>query len=439
MNIEAIKMKTPLARIVLLILVIGLFSGCEKKAKVEKIVGLEFEAPAHYLSHKVEAGYPTSKAIPNVNKISNLEGGAVTIQAHSESPDAQLRVITLPKSIQSTEETARVLAEAGAIQDCDVLLSFRPEWAKFNGYCNIQLGISHTAIATIDSSGGKKYVQTVESPLSYSSRLNYAHHYEALDYFHIVRPNLTSSQKKNAKAWALKILGSDHDRITFFSDYGTPYKDRKLKAPASGNLPVDLAKTAMYPDGDMSVSLYCSELVWAILALRDISPSDMSSQFPPGSGKDPTSWLESKLNPLFDPLAGASGAPLSTPGLMQGPDVQMRSIFGRDDAGRRKYLLDDVLLTKVTNPAETEGHLSPGHAMAANMFRVAKLPHVRAYYGEENEASSALPTLNVGINHNYSPTAYFLLGNLPKSSRKLSYVGTVSFRQEAESATATGE
>ncbi|MDF1810841.1 MAG: hypothetical protein P1V20_01450 [Verrucomicrobiales bacterium] len=419
-----------------LILSFVVLAGCWKKdfggGKVEKTVGLDFPAPVQFLSHNVESEYSTSKAIPKVSAITKVAGGAVEIQSHPDYPDAQLRVIRLPKEIQSTDEVARILADSGAIQDCDILLSFRPEWYKFNGYCNIQLGISHTAIATIESAGGKKYVKTVESPLSYSSRLDYEHHYAALDLFHILRPKLSASQKKNVKAWSLKILGSDHDRITFFTDYGTPYKDRNLKAPASGNLPLDLAKTATYPEGNMSVSLYCSELVWAILALRDIAPSELSSQFPPGSGKDPTAWLTSKINPVFDPLPGITDAPLSNPGLMQGPDVQLRSIFGSDDAARRKFLLENVLLTKITNPAETEGHLSTGHAMAGNMFRATKLPGLRAFYATQNEASSAIAGLNRGIKSNYAPTSFFMLANLPSGTRKFDYVGTVSFRPQAE-------
>lgn len=105
-----------------------------------------------------------------------------------------------------------------------------------------------------------------------------------------------------------------------------------------------------------------------------------------------------------------------------------------NDAERRKFLIDNVLILKVTNPAETEGHLSTGHAMAANVFRAAKLPKLREYYSVKNEAASFIPDLNAKIYPNYSPTVFFALCNLPKANRSFNYVGTVSYLPRAEAA-----
>ncbi len=421
----------------MLALVVCSLTSCRKSGgnavDVAKTVPLDFAAPIHYLSHNVESNYPTSEAIPTPRAITKVEGASISIQAHKDNGAAQLRVIQLPVTLKSNPEGARILAESGAIQDCDIMLTYRPGWAPFNAYCNIQLGVSHAALATIDSTGGKKIVKSVESPLSYSSNLDYAEHYGALDLMHIVRPVLTDTQRSNVKAWALRTLATAKTRVTFFTDYGTPYQNRKFKAPATGNLPLDLAKTVIHPKSNLSVGVYCSELVWAFLALRDINPDELAKEFPDGSGKDPSDSIKARINPFFQPLPGASSEPLKTPGLMQGPDVQLRALYS-DDAERRKFLLDNVLILKVTNPAETEGHLSTGHAMAANVFRAAKLPKVREYYSVKNEAASFLPELNTRIYPNYSPTVFFTLCNLPKANRKINYVATVSYLPRAEAA-----
>ncbi|MDF1753277.1 MAG: hypothetical protein P1U89_10915 [Verrucomicrobiales bacterium] len=423
-----------------------LLKGCDKIPdipgvnQVEVVTEpLDFESPAHFLSTNVEASYPLSKAIPKASVITKLDGGSISVQAHPDHPKAQLRMIRLPKEMHATQEAARVLAESQAIQDGDIMVVFRPEWAKFDAYCNIQLGITHTAFATIESEGGKKYVKTVENPLSYSTRLDHATHYGGHDLFHIIRPNLTTKQIANVKAWALKTLEAGDSQVSFFTDYGMPYFARPQGAGATGNLPVDLARAVVYPEKGFKVATYCSEMVWTFLALRDFSPSDLLAEFPKGSDKDPTEWLKGKVNPIVEPLPGVSPTPLQNPGLMQGPDIQMRNVFGADDATRRAYLLSDVLLTKVPNPAETEGHLSTGHARAGAIFRKGKLPQLRAFYQSKNEDPSYIPTLNTYINPNYAPTSFFALTAVPEASRQFTYVGTVTFRPAPAQATTVTE
>ena len=110
---------------------------------------LDFDAPQYFLSSNVERAYSTSKAISKPGVIRALEGASLSIQTHPHNPDAQLRVIQLPKSYLATKDAARILAKSGAIQECDVMVVFRPEWAGLNGYGNLQLGITHSALATI--------------------------------------------------------------------------------------------------------------------------------------------------------------------------------------------------------------------------------------------------------------------------------------------------
>lgn len=392
---------------------------------------LDFGAPAHFLSTNVESTYPLNKAIPRASVITD-NGGSISVQSHPDHPNAQLRVIRLPKSIHATEEAAHLLADSEAVQDCDIMVVFRPEWANFDGYCNIQMGLTHAAFATIEKEGIKRYVHSVENPLSYSSRLDHSTHYGGHELFHIVRPNLTAEQKKNVKAWALETLKAGGKQVSFFTDYGMPYFARKQLPEATGNLPVDLARAVVYPEKGFKVATYCSEMVWAFLALRDFSPSDLLAEFPKDSDKNPTEWLKGKVNPIIEPLPGVSQNPLSIPGLMQGPDVQMRNVFGGNDAERRSYLLDKVLLTKVPNPAETEGHLSVGHARAGAIFRKSKLPQLRQYYGVKEEDPSFIPTLNKHINPNYSPTSFHALTGVSADKRQFTYVGTVSFRPKPE-------
>ena len=146
-----------------------------------------------------------------------------------------LRLVHLKKSYQATKLASGALAENGVIESGDILLSFRPTWADTLAYAHVQLGISHAALAFVVEMDGKKYVHSLESPMSYSSFLDSPHQYSDLEAFHIVRPTLTEVEKANLKKWA-KLTMSHPDRFAFFSDYGTPMYKRGLPGV---NQPID--------------------------------------------------------------------------------------------------------------------------------------------------------------------------------------------------------
>lgn len=418
-----------------------LFTGCERYVDARR--PLDFDAPIHFLSAQVSTTYPTNKAISNPAYLQNVPGASLTIQEHPDLPAAQLRVVQLPKSMHATEEAAHVLAEAGVIQDCDVLTVYRPEWSIINGYGNIQLGQGHAALAYIETApDGKRFVHTVENPLNYSSRLNHAEHYAGHDLFHVLRPNLTKSQKAHVVAWGQRALQAGPEKVQFYKNYGRPYEFRTTpgeRAPsATGSLPVDLAKSLLYPDKDYFCGTYCSELVWALLALRNIDPDDMLKRFPSVKSPGLDDWLKKNATPFVNPLPGATSNVTGTPGLMQGPDLQLRRVMGKEDERRRQYILDRVLLTQEPNPAKTEGLMSSGHRESARAY-LPKVMQLREYYGAQKEAKTFVPQLNLGVAPNYSPTSFFILANVPASplsQKKFYYVATVSFRPTRQAAAA---
>jgi len=421
---------------------IGCLSSCDSYDDTRRTV--DFEIPPHFMSAEVASTYPTPKAIAKPGYFDTLEGASLSIQTHPEMPAAQLRVVQLPKTMHASHPNGRKealaalhLAESGVIQDCDILTVYRPEWSLINGYGNVQLGQGHSALAFVEEgSDGKRYVHTVENPLSYSSRLNHGEHYGGHDIMNVIRPNLSKGQKANLKAWGQKTREATAAKVRFYKNYGKPYQVRgdELPSSATGNLPVDLAKAILYPDEDYHVGTYCSELIWGLLALRDIDPEEVVSRFPAVDADGLNDWLRRKAKPFVDPLPGATAHPTSSPGLMQGPDLQLRRILAGDNQRRRDYLLENVLLLEEPNPAGTAGLMSSGHRESARLY-LPKIKQLRAYYGPKDEAASYIPDLNQGVPPNYSPTSFFILANKPGgwfSRKKFHYVATVSFRPRNE-------
>jgi hypothetical protein len=385
------------------------------------------EWPMHFCSAHVERTYPTSRAIPNPAAITSA-GGSVAIMAHPESPVAQLRVIRLPGKLHAKPEAARVLAESGAIQDGDVLVVFRREWARANPYGNLQLGQGHAALATVDQDAKGKIVKTVESPLSYSSNLDHPGHYGGHKTFQVIRPNLTDAQKANVAKWARLVLAKEE--LQFQGDYGAPYFARfKGKDPES--LCVDLAVATLYGHEGEPLAAFCSELVWALLGLRDVNPDEVLRRFPAGGdGKGGArQYVASNTKAIFPPMVGATRKPLEFPGLMQGPDVVLRRVFAGDDTKRRDYLIQTVLAPKTPTQTELDGIMSSGHQKTAIAFQ-PKIDQFKLWYGEKKESPGYLKDVNLGMNPNYSPTAFSILANSDAkgaNGKLFLYVGTVTF------------
>ena len=380
--------------------------------------------PLHFCSVNVEKNYPTAQAIPNLAAI-KAAGGSVSIMAHPDSPIAQLRVIKLPSSMHAKPEAARVLAESGAIQDGDVLVVFRKEWSKANPYGNLQLGQGHAALATVSQDEKGKIVQTVESPLDYSSHLDHPGHYGGHKTFQVIRPNLTAKQKANVAKWARRVL--EKRQVGFQADYGAPYFSR-FPGKDAPSLCTDLALSTLYDEG-APVATFCSELVWALLGLRNIDPDDVLKAFPKADAKGGhREYLASNIRPIFNPMPGATKNPLESPGLMQGPDVVLRRIFP-DSTKRHDYLANVVLGPRKATPSELDSYMSTGHQKTAVAFQ-PKIDQLRQWYGQQNEAPGVLTAVNTGINPNYSPTAFSIMANSDakgQNGKLMYYVGTVTY------------
>jgi hypothetical protein len=313
-----------------------------------------------------------------------------------------LRLVHLKKSYQATKRASETLGENGVIESGDILLSFRPAWANTLAYAHVQLGVSHAALAFVVEVDGKKYVHSLESPMSYSSFLDSPHQYGDLEAFHILRPTLTEAEKSNLKRWA-KLTMSHPDRFAFFSDYSKPMYKRGLPGV---DRPIDQVRllAKVIKDGGTTFSCYCSEFVWTFLGLRKCSPDE----FPNGN-----------LEMFFDPLKGFyQDNPKA--GLTQGPDAALRK---SGDPNRTQILTSKVLVDFLDSPSDLQGRMSSGHQAVARANK-PKMDLLRRYYGS-GEPADMVPAINEGIIENFSPTAFLIRSHAGLNG--LRYAGTVVF------------
>jgi hypothetical protein len=313
-----------------------------------------------------------------------------------------LRLVHLKKSYQATKRASQTLGENGVIESGDILLSLRPAWADTLAYAHVQLGISHAALAFVVEMDGKKYVHSLESPMSYSSFLDSPHQYGDLEAFHILRPTLTEVEKSNLKQWA-KLAMSHPDRFAFFSDYSKPMYKRGLPGV---DRPIDqirlLAK--VIKNGGPTFHCYCSEFVWSFLGLRKCSPDE----FPNGN-----------LEMFFDPLKGFYQDDPKA-GLTQGPDAALRK---SGNSNRTQILTSKVFVDFLDSPSDLQGRMSSGHQAVARANK-PKMELLKRYYAS-GEPADMVPGINQGIIENFSPTAFMIRSDAGLNG--LRYVGTVVF------------
>lgn len=324
------------------------------------------------------------------------------IASAAQDANLGLRLVHLKKSYQATKLASEALAENGVIESGDILLSFRPAWADTLAYAHVQLGISHAALAFVVEMDGKKYVHSLESPMSYSSFLNSPHQYGDLEAFHIVRPTLTEVEKSNLKKWA-KLTTSHPDRFAFFQDYGTPMYKRGLPGV---NHPIDQVRllAKVIKEGGTTFSCYCSEFVWTFLGLRKCSPDE----FPSGN-----------LEMFFDPLKGLYQEDPKA-GLTQGPDAALRN---SGNPNRTQILTSKVAVDFLDSPSDLQGRMSSGHQAVARANK-PKMDLLKRYYGS-GEPAGMVSEINQGIIENFSPTAFLIRSHAGLNGLK--YAGTVVF------------
>src|SRR5262249_18051854 len=332
----------------------------------------------------------------------NKEDIQTEVATGAQDPNLGLRLVHLKRSYQDTKRASETLGENGVIESGDILLSFRPSWADTLAYAHVQLGISHAALAFVVEMNGKKYVHSLESPMSYSSFLDSPHQYGDLDVFHILRPTLTEVEKSNLKQWA-KLAMSHPDRFAFFSDYSKPMYKRGLSGV---DHPIDQVRLLgkVIKDGGQTFHCYCSEFVWSFLGLRKCSPDE----FPNGN-----------LEMFFDPLKGFyQDAPKA--GLTQGPDAALRK---SGDPNRTQILTSKVFVDFLNSPSDLQGRMSSGHQAVARANK-PKMELLKHYYAS-GEPADMVPEINQGIIENFSPTAFMIRSDAGLNG--LRYVGTVVF------------
>ena len=324
------------------------------------------------------------------------------IASAAQDANLGLRLVHLKKSYQATKLASEALAENGVIESGDILLSFRPAWADTLAYAHVQLGISHAALAFVVEMDGKKYVHSLESPMSYSSFLNSPHQYGDLEAFHIVRPTLTEVEKSNLKKWA-KLTMSHPDRFAFFQDYGTPMYKRGLPGVSH---PIDQVRllAKVIKEGGTTFNCYCSEFVWTFLGLRKCSPDE----FPGGN-----------LEMFFDPLKGLYQEDPKA-GLTQGPDAALRK---SGNPNRTQILTSKVAVDFLDSPSDLQGRMSSGHQAVARANK-PKMDLLKRYYGS-GEPAGMVSEINQGIIENFSPTAFLIRSHAGLNG--LRYAGTVVF------------
>jgi hypothetical protein len=334
----------------------------------------------------------------------------VVVTERAGDGDLGFRVLHLRASVKGTKQAAVDLARSKLVQTGDILLSFRPLWDKTLAYAHMQLGVSHSAIAFIVSRGNEQFVMTVESPISYSSPLNYPGHYGDLDAIHIVRPTLDEAQKRRLEKWA-RLIMSHRKRFVFFTDYSLPMYKRGKPAIETPKDEIRYLAEVALSQTDIKFESYCSEFVWSLLGLRNC---------------DPTAFEEACISPIFGTgdgmMTGIIPKISSDAGLVQGPEAAL--VGGKfADAKRREILTEFVFVDVLTDESELAGHMSAGHIKVAKENR-DNMKIINGYYGA-GEPEALAREIDKGVIGNVSPTSFLIRSNAGMDG--LRYVGTVIF------------
>jgi hypothetical protein len=342
--------------------------------------------------------------------IGDSADASVNVTEHMGEGDVGFRVLHLRAAVKGSKQAALDLARSKLLQPGDILLSFRPLWDKTLAYAHMQLGVSHSAMAFIVSDAGGQFVMTLESPISYSSPLNFPEHYSDLDAIHVIRPALTESQKRNLEQWGRLVLNK-RSRFEFFSDYGVPMYKRGLAGIATPKDQIQyLAEIAL---GRKSTSFhsYCSEFVWSLLGLRDCNPNTFD-----GSCIKPVfSTGDGMLTGIIPKVSGDAG-------LVQGPEAAL--VGGKYPANQSKAILTgSVFVDFLTDESQLAGRMSSGHIKVAKESR-ASLKVVNGYYAM-GEPPPMAAEINKGVTGNVSPASFLIRSNAGLDG--LRYVGTIIF------------
>ncbi len=325
-----------------------------------------------------------------------------------------LRVYLTPR-----KDVATRLAAGGFAQTGDIVMTFRPEWGFQGPYPNVQMGISHAGILYVENG----VVSNIDNPLSQEFLGNLdSPYYRKAPALHIIRPrNLGAEQKANLLGWMkrLRKLAPQifPSQLSFNQDYFSPKYTADLKFVKT------VAQIALQQDSSAKIDIYCSELVWALLSLRDCDPGQPEQFAREG--------VPACVKPIFDPLQMvgdhflAPKSPSSRIGLSDGPLAVIMSM-GLPEP-ETKALLHEVFVKK---PGAT--HMSAGHVAVAESLAPLFMPlenYYTAIHTGSPQAAAVRNAFNSKVTPNYPPAAYLVNTLLPTGSedRKMDLVGTVVF------------
>jgi hypothetical protein len=324
-------------------------------------------------------------------------------------------------------DMAARLAQAGALEDGDVVLTFRPELAGTMAYPHIQMGITHAGL--VYTQGGAAF--NIDSPLDgqYVGQFDTDHYAgngtddEGTDALHIVRPRaMNDARRAQLRDWISTLKGSlprfrgQRQQLMFQSDYLTPIY--AAKQMTTRQTVTTLGKIILETDRDTKLPMFCSEFAWHMIALSSCTPDEIRSA--PAEG---AACVDEPFAPM--PLVSSD----SQVGLAEGP---LLSILAAP-ADKRMELVPTIF-----NPGSNAGHLSSGHRAVAE--QVAPLmAGLGQYYGARAQGATAeqaapiAAQLNAGVHdvRNYSPTAFLVNSMQSDGIRKMDYVATVVFTDSA--------
>jgi hypothetical protein len=322
------------------------------------------------------------------------------------------------------------MAKSGLIQTGDIILTFRPEWGGGGAYPNVQMGVSHTGIAYVKDG----VIRQLDIPLNaeylggnYAGNFD-SEHYRTLKFMHIIRPRgLTEAQKATIIAWATRLNAGARkvypSQISFNDDYNAP----KYQSGRPLGFVKHLAQIGLGQNPPGQTSMFCSEFVWSVLALRNCDPAKTGDAFSGGR-------IPSCVTPVMSPMR-ATGNVVSlrtrgaTVGLAEGPLMVLDSL--KLPAAKRDPLIDSMFVEDPKIIAKmSEGHREVAQTMAPR-FAPLKQYYKSAAAGGWRRASALVTStaFRTAVPDNYSPTSYLVNTLLPanNSNRTMDYVATVMF------------
>ncbi|MEO5914806.1 MAG: hypothetical protein ABIS50_11265 [Luteolibacter sp.] len=351
-----------------------------------------------------------------------LPGGAVVVDSEiaglPEIP-AGLRFVVLPDTPPNRTAACRMLSSKGLLEDGDVVLTFRPDWADTMAYPHIQMGISHSGF--IHTRNGTAY--NLDMPLdeefnkAFNSELNSKHYLEAKAVHVLRHRDFHEADLKDFRQFIDEFLTDvptirKKGLLPFNSDYLTPRYAAYQITPAQS---VDRFRTIALSPGsqDSPMKMYCSEFVWHMQSLNGKLHDNAPVIFPPAD---------------FVSLTGGEG-------MADGPLTVLTSA-GAKLPPERKLELSAEIFTDTDAP-----QLSTGHKATAKQVKPL-MDQLSVYYqmvlgnrnsttinGVEVARDNYAGSMNASMPDNYSPTTFMLNSFLPAGhpDRKFDYLYTLVF------------